>query len=69
MWFVFALLTMLMWGTADLFYKKGANENERYSHLKTSIMVGLVLGAHAIFTLIFSDIGYDFRKVFVYLRV
>ena len=69
MWFVFALLTMLMWGTADLFYKKGANENERYSHLKTSIMVGLVMGAHAIFTLIFSDIGYDFRNLYVYLPV
>lgn len=69
MWFVFALLTMIMWGTADLFYKKGANENERYSHLKTSIMVGLVMGAHAIFTLIFSDIGYDFRNLYVYLPV
>ena len=22
MWFVYALLTMLAWGTADLFYKK-----------------------------------------------
>ncbi len=69
MWFVFALLTMLAWGTADLFYKKGANEGERFSHLKTSIMVGLVMGAHAIFTLIFSDINYDFRNLYVYLPV
>ncbi len=52
MWFIFALLTMLAWGAADLFYKKGADTNERYSHLKTSIMVGLVMGAHAIFTLL-----------------
>ncbi len=69
MWFVFALLTMLAWGAADLFYKKGADEDEKYSHLKTSIMVGLVMGAHAIFTLIFGDIGYDFRNLYIYLPV
>ncbi len=69
MWFVFALLTMLAWGTADLFYKKGANEEERYSHLKTSIMVGLVMGVHAIGTLIFSGIQYDFRNLLIYLPV
>ncbi len=69
MWFIFALLTMLAWGTADLFYKKGADDTDRCSHLKTSIMVGLVMGAHAIITLIFSDISYDFRNLFVYLPV
>ncbi len=69
MWFVYALLTMLMWGTADLFYKKGADDTEKYSHLKTSMMVGLVMGIHAIGTLIFSDIGYDFRNLIVYLPV
>ena len=34
MWFVFALATMLIWGTAELFYKKGARPDEQYSHLK-----------------------------------
>jgi uncharacterized membrane protein len=69
MWFVFALLTMLFWGAADLFYKRSANENERYSHLKTSIMVGLVMGAHAIITLITADWSYDFRNLLIYLPV
>ncbi len=69
MWFIFALLTMLFWGTADLFYKKGADGDERFSHLKTSIMVGLVMGAHAIGTLIFSDIQYDFSNLLIYLPV
>ncbi len=69
MWFIFALLTMLAWGTADLFYKKGADDGERFSHLKTSMMVGLVMGVHAIGTLIFSDIGYDFRNLLIYLPV
>ncbi len=69
MWFVFALLTMLAWGTADLFYKKGADDGERFSHLKTSIMVGLVMGVHAIGTLLFSGIEYDFRNLIVYFPV
>ncbi len=69
MWFVFALLTVLAWGSADLFYKKGADEVEPYSHLKTSIMVGAVMGAHAIFTLLFTDLGYDWRNLYIYLPV
>ncbi len=69
MWFIFALLTMLMWGTADLFYKKGADDSERFSHLKTSIAVGLVMGVHAIGTLLFSDISYDLRNLYIYLPV
>ncbi len=69
MWFVFALLTMLAWGTADLFYKKGADDKERYSHLKTSIMVGLVMGVHAVGMLLFTDIHYDFRNLLIYLPV
>ncbi len=69
MWFIYALLTMLMWGTADLFYKKGADDEERFSHLKTSIMVGMVMGLHAIGMLIFTDIDYDPMNLLIYLPV
>lgn len=68
-WFIFALITMLAWGAADLFYKKGADENDKYSHLKTSMMVGVVMGIHAFYTLIFGDIGYDFKNLLIYLPV
>ncbi len=69
MWFIFALLTMLMWGAADLFYKKGADDTERFSHLKTSITVGLVMGAHAVLTLVISGIDYDPMNLIIYLPV
>ncbi len=68
-WFLFALVTMVCWGTADLFYKKGADEDDKYSHLKTVIAVGLVMGIHAIGTLIFEDVGYNFVNILVYLPV
>lgn len=69
MWFVFALVTLLSWGVADLFYKKGADEKDKYSHLKTSMMVGIVMGIHAICMLIFTDMNYDFTNILIYLPV
>lgn len=69
MWFIFALLTTLSWGAADLFYKKGADESDKYSHLKTSVIVGLVMGIHAVYTLITGNINYDFSNILVYLPV
>lgn len=69
MWFIFALLTTISWGAADLFYKKGADESDKYSHLKTTAIVGLVMGIHAIYTLLTGNIGYDFQNILIYLPV
>lgn len=69
-WFFFALCSLFLWGGADLFYKKGADEKDRYSHLKISICVGLVMGAHAIALLLLrSDLHYDWRNLYLYLPV
>ncbi|MBR2639061.1 MAG: DMT family transporter [Oscillospiraceae bacterium] len=69
MWFVFTLATTLLWGLAELFYKKGSHENEKYDHLRVCIMVGAVMGIHAIFTLLTSDINYDPMNLIAYLPV
>ena len=47
-WFFFALICVLGWGFADLFYKKGTDEKDRYSHLRIAVWVGLVMGACSI---------------------
>lgn len=52
MWFAFALFTTLSWGIADLFYKKGSDRNDPNSHLKIGIMVGFVMGIHAVIYMI-----------------
>jgi drug/metabolite transporter (DMT)-like permease len=49
MWFIPDLIAVFAWGTADLFYKIGNNEKDPNSAIKTTIMVGLVMGIHAIF--------------------
>ena len=68
-WLFFSIATALLWGTAELFYKKGALPNEKYSHLKICVWVGIVMGAHAIFTLLTQDIGYNPVNLLVYLPV
>ena len=47
MWILCTLLTFTFWGIADLFYKIGNRGEGKYNHLKTGIMVGLVMGIHA----------------------
>ena len=69
MWLVFTLITTLLWGAAELFYKKGALPNEKYSHLKICVWVGVVMGAHAIFTLLTQDIHYNHVNIIRYLPV
>ena len=69
MWFIFALLTTLAWGLAELFYKKGARQDEKYAHLKICICVGSVMGIHAIFTLLTQDINYNPVNLIRYLPV
>lgn len=68
-WLFFAIATTLCWGTAELFYKKGARPDEKYSHLKICVCVGAVMGIHAIFTLLTKDIGYDPINLIYYLPV
>ncbi len=69
MWLFFTLATTLLWGVAELFYKKGSHENEKYDHLRVCISVGIVMGIHAVFTLMTSDISYDPMNLIAYLPV
>ena len=69
MWLVFTLVTTLLWGVAELFYKKGSHEDKKYDHLRVCILVGAVMGIHAIFTLLTSDIVYNPMNLVAYLPV
>ena len=68
-WLFFSIATALLWGAAELFYKKGALPNEKYSHLKICVWVGVVMGAHAVFTLLPQAIGYNPINLLIYLPV
>ena len=55
-WF-FVLFSTLCWGIAEIFYKKGSLEKEKYSHLKIAILVGIFMGIYA--TIILFTQGVD----------
>jgi len=66
MWF-FLLFSTLSWGIAEIFYKKGNVENEKYSHLKTTIFVGFFMGIYATIILFTQGINLQtFPINFVY---
>jgi len=69
MWFLFALLTTLAWGCADLFYKKGSDADDKLSHLKVSVMVGLVMGIHGIGYMLFNEVSFNLMDMIKYLPV
>ena len=69
MWLFFTLATTLLWGAAELFYKKGSHEDQKYDHLRVCILVGAVMGVHAVFTLLTSGVAYDPANLIAYLPV
>ena len=65
MWFIFALICTFGWGLADLFYKKGTDEADRYSHLKIAVWVGLVMGIAAFVLMFFSEDKMSVKELLV----
>ena len=52
MWFWLAIAAMLCWSGSDLFSKIGSRPDDKYSHWKMVMAVGLVMGVHAIVTIL-----------------
>lgn len=69
MWFLFALLTALLWGAADLFYKRGTVADDKYSPMKIVVAVGLVMGVHALIYGLVNKVSFTFNDVLTYLPV
>ena len=56
---------MLFWGAADLFYKKGSDERDRYSHLKIGVWVGVVMGVCAVALMPFSETKFSVSSLLI----
>lgn len=69
MWFFFAILTALLWGMADLFYKKGSAPKDPYSHFKIVIMVGLIMGTHATCYMLWNHLSFSWSDAVKYAPV
>lgn len=69
MWFLYAMLTWVCWGAANLFYKKSSNPNDKNSHAKITIMVGVVMGLHATVYMFIKGLDFHFEDMITYLPV
>lgn len=66
MWLILALTALLFWSGSDLFSKIGSKPNDKYSHWKMVIAVGLVMGIHAIIEML-TGTPVSFQAILYYL--
>ena len=70
MWFWLSLAALLCWSGSDLFSKIGCrDENDRYSHLKMVIAVGVVMGIHAEIEIFAGGVHINPQIILTYLPV
>lgn len=69
-WFYFALGAMLLWSGSDLFSKLGCQgEDDKYSHLKMVLAVGIVMGLHAAYEIFIGGVEISLSVILTYLPV
>ncbi len=66
MWII-AIIAMLCWSGSDIFSKVGSRQDDKLSHYKVGIAVGLVMGLHAIFEVVVRGVPFTFADIITYL--
>jgi len=69
-WFWFALIALICWSGSDLFSKIGCcGEKDKTAHLKMVVAVGIVMGLHAAYMIVFHHVSVTWDVVWTYLPV
>lgn len=69
MWFTLSLLTIAAWALSDLFSKRGTKPEDKTSHLKLIIVVGIFMTAHAAIYLLTSGTDFSPKAMLTYAPV
>ena len=69
MWFWLALAALLCWSGSDFFSKVGSRPDDKYSHWKMVMAVGLVMGLHAAFEIFVNGVAISWDVIVTYLPV
>lgn len=69
MWFFYALFSIFAWSGSDVFSKIGSKPSDRYSHWKMIMIVGFVMGLHALYELTIGGVRFDWHNMLTYLPV
>ena len=67
MWFWLALIAMLCWSGSDLFSKMGSRPDDKFSHWKMVMAVGLVMGLHAAYMVLVGGVSITWAAILQYL--
>lgn len=59
-WIILVLACIACWSTTDLFYKKGSDYEDRLSHLKFMVWLGIIMGLSAFLLFPWSESGVPF---------
>ena len=68
MWILCTLITFISWGMVSVFYKI-TNKVDENTHLKTGILVGIIMGIHATIYMFYKGLSIDFIDVLKYLPI
>ena len=70
MWFWFSVVALLCWSGSDLFSKIGCQDgDDKYSHLKMVMAVGVVMGLHAAYEIFVNEVPFSAGIMLTYLPV
>jgi len=70
MWFIYSLFALLCWSFSDLFSKIGcADSKQKYNALKMITAVGVIMGIHALYSIIFNNVELSLNTILTYLPV
>ena len=67
MWFWLSLIALLFWSGSDLFSKIGSKPDDKYSHWKMSMAVGLIMGIHAAYEIFIGGVEISLHAILAYL--
>ena len=67
MWFILAIAALVCWSGSDLFSKIGSRPDDKNSHWKMVMAVGLVMGLHAAFEIFVGGVKITFSDIVAYL--
>lgn len=65
-WFILSLIAMLFWSGSDLFSKIGSKPDDKYSHWKMIIVVGVVMGIHALYMIFVKGVEFNLSSIITY---
>ena len=68
MWLLSTSIAFITWAMVSIFYKI-TNKVDEYTHLKTGVLVGLIMGAHALVYMIYKGLSINFLDVLKYFPI